>query len=467
MRRGEGRWSKYWFWVMVFVLIGKGSSEARLASQLSVSVGEEYTDNVFFSAQKQYDLITVVTPKLGLIYQPSPTSASRVTVDLNAPAEIFARHSELNNIGDRLSLRTRFDYPYSRRLSFSFTECLGRLGQARNGGYGDARRGEGFGGGENIGSSGGLGGGRGQGQSGGCGGSGGFGGAGSGGSQSLANEGELVTSGELLENNFEASGHFLTTPNLSLHGTYEWRYVAFIDAGGKETSHGGEIEASYSRWRQHNLRARYRIEFLTSRDGQTHMIHDVDLGDDFLSTQQIRLTPTLTLSAATGISLATGGGKFRLQHKLNVRLLKIWRTAAFEIGVRRGLTGSFGVGGPSFTTSFFSHFTISLTRRLNTFVSADYSMFDTDQQKFNTFVAGAGIQYNIFYWLSASLAYTYRRADTEGSSSRSTLLQQGKADSSSVFVMLSAAFDIWPQVGFGRDLGGFQNPSSGSPSGTP
>ncbi|NOT54883.1 MAG: hypothetical protein HOP18_09785 [Deltaproteobacteria bacterium] len=461
MKRG-----RCWLWVVVFVLIGRASAEARLASQLSLSVGEEYTDNVFFSAQKQHDLITVVTPTLSLIYQPSATSGSRFTVDINAPAEIFARHSELNNIGDRLSLRARFSYPYSRRLSFEFTECLGRLGQARNGGIGDVRRDEGSGSGGGSGSSGGFGGGRGQGQSGGCGGGGGFGGGESGSSQSLGNEGELVTSGELLENNFEASGRFLTTPNLSLRGMYEWRYVSFIDTGGRETSHAGEFEATYSRWRQHNLRARYRIEFLKSRNGETDMIHDVDIGDDFLSTQQIRLTPTLTLSASTGISLATGGGKFRLGNKSDVRLFKLWQTAAFEIGMRRGLTGSFGVGGPSFTTSFFSHFTISLTRRLNAFVAADYSMFDTDEEDFNTFIAGAGFSYNIFYWLSANLAYSYRRATPEGNSLSSTSSLQGKSNSNTVFLMFSAAFDLWPNLGLGRHLNQ-SLPLSSSPSETP
>ena len=147
MSHWEERRGGCWLWVMVIILIGKGSAEARFASQFSLSTGEEYTDNVFFSENKQSDFITVITPTLGLIYQPSSTSASKFTADLNVPAEIFARHSELNNIGDRLSLRTRFNYPYSRRLSFVFTDCLGRLGQARNGGFGDARQGEGFGGG--------------------------------------------------------------------------------------------------------------------------------------------------------------------------------------------------------------------------------------------------------------------------------------------------------------------------------
>ena len=73
-----------WVWGLAFVLIGSGNSEARLASQLSLSVGEEYTDNVFFSERKQHDLITVVTPRLRLIYQPSSVSASRLTQDLRS-----------------------------------------------------------------------------------------------------------------------------------------------------------------------------------------------------------------------------------------------------------------------------------------------------------------------------------------------------------------------------------------------
>jgi len=460
MSHWEERRGSCWLWVMVLILMGKGSAEARFASQFSLSTGEQYTDNVFFSENKQYDFITEITPTLRLIYQPSAIPASMLTADINAPAEIFARHSELNNIGNRLSLRTQFNYPYSRRLSFAFTDCLGRLGKARNGGSGDARSGDGSGGGGTIGSL------AGQGQSGGCGGSGGFGGAGSGGSQSLANEGELVTTGEVLENTFDASSTFLATPTLTLRGAYKWRYIAFFDEGGKETSQGGEFEASYSKWQQHNLRAKFRIEFLKSRDGENDTIFDIDAGDDFLSTRQIQLTPTLTLSAATGISLSTGNSKFRLEHKLNARLVKLWRTAQFEVGVRRGLTGSFGVGGPSFTTSFFSHFTVLLTRRLNAFASVDYSMFNTDQQNFNTFIAGAGISYNIFYWLSANLAYTYRRANPEGSSSNSNSSLQGKTDSNAVFLFLSATFDIWPHLGLGRGQGGFQASPAASPGGT-
>jgi hypothetical protein len=94
-------------------------------------------------------------------------------------------------------------------------------------------------------------------------------------------------------------------------------------------------------------------------------------------------------------------------------------------------------------------------------------MFDTDRQNFDTFIASAGIRYNIFYWLSANLVYTYRRATPDGSSLNSTSSFQGKSDSNAVFIVLSAAFDIWPHVGFGRNLGGLQNFPSASPSEIP
>ena len=444
---------------MVFILIGKGSAEARFASQFSLSAGEQYTDNVFFSEPKQYDFITVITPTLGLIYQPSSTSASKFTADLNVPAEIFARHSALNNIGDQLSLRSRLDYPYSRRLSFELTDCLGRLGKARNGEFGNTQGG-GFGGTGSLGNF------SGRGNSGGCGGSGGFGEGGllSRGNQSSLNEAGLITTGETIENSFDANGQFLYTPNLTFRSLYQWRYLAFIDAGGKEMSHAGAIEGRYSGWLHQNLSARFTLEYIKSRNGDTNLVPNIDIGDDFISSRKIQLTPTLTLSVSNGIGLLTQS-KFPIKHNLNVSLMKLWQRATFQTDVRRGITGSYGASGPSYTTSFFSNFTILLTRRLNMFASVGYSMFDTDQGNFNTFIAGAGIRYNIFYWLSVNLAYTYRRANPEGGSLNSTSSLQGKTDSNAVFIMFSAAFDIWPHLGLGRGQYGIQAFPAAPPGG--
>jgi hypothetical protein len=185
-------------------------------------------------------------------------------------------------------------------------------------------------------------------------------------------------------------------------------------------------------------------------------VHDIDVGDDFLTSREIRLTPTLTVFAATGLSLATGDSDFRLVHKLDLSLTRVWQTATFAIGVRRGLTGSFGVSGPSFTTNFFSYFNTQLTRRLTGIASTSFSLFDTDDSDFKVFQVQVGMQYWVMSWLSANLAYNYSWLDPESSSADSSassgFLRNAKTDSNSVFLSLAAYFDLWPNLSLARGV---------------
>ena len=150
-RRREhlNKWEMWLLGSAVILLIFCGKAEARFASRFSLAVGEEYSDNIFFSENKTHDFITVLNPTLSFIFQPPFRPNSQLTVDLSAPAEFFARHSDLSNFGDRLSLKANYSYPYSSRLNFTFTECLGRRGETRTGGFDDLR-----GGGRGIGSTG-------------------------------------------------------------------------------------------------------------------------------------------------------------------------------------------------------------------------------------------------------------------------------------------------------------------------
>src|SRR5262249_47876742 len=155
--------------------------------------------------------------------------------------------------------------------------------------------------------------------------------------------------------------------------------------GGTETVHSLSAEGSYQIWRQHSLRVHYTISLLHSRDGQDSIINDIDFGDDYLNTQEIHFSPTLTMRIASGIAFRTtgnggstgsggsggssntGNSKFGLSPKLTVEVTKIWPTASWVGGVRKGITGSFGVAGPSDTTSFFTTFSLVLTRSLTMF----------------------------------------------------------------------------------------------------
>jgi hypothetical protein len=242
----------------------------------------------------------------------------------------------------------------------------------------------------------------------------------------------------------------------------------FLGSGGRETAHSFNIEGNYRFRRQHNFRVRYRISLLQLRDGTDDIIHDFDIGDDFISQREIRLTPTLTLRASTGISLASGNSgenKFRLENRLNVELIRVWRTAQLTMGVNRGLTGSYGVSGPSFTTRFFSRFSIQVSQRLAGFAGAEYSLFDAEDADFKTLQAFLGLQYWFTSWLSANLAYSYWWTGSQSGSLAQESLGSGDTDSHSVFLFFAVHFDIWPNFGLARDgAGSFSSPALRSPA---
>jgi hypothetical protein len=430
-------------------------ARAGFASRFSLSVGKEYNDNIFFSEKKEDDFITSMTPTWTLIYKPPSSTSPTFTAGLSSSAEIFARHSDLNNFGENLALYTDYTYHYSPRLTFDLRERLERRSESRTGSFGN------FGGG-GLGGFGGLGSFGDPGSLGGLGGLDSFGDPGGlGGSRGLPREitgsslreGDLVSRGDRLENEFEGWGRFRYTPTVALGAGYSWGYITFLDEGGRETSHSMGIEGSYQRWRKHNLRARYEISLIKSRNGKNNIVHDLDLGDNYIATR-IQLTPTLTVSASSGIALLTEeSGDFRVENRLNLALVKIWRTALFTAGIRRELTGSYGVSGPSFTTSFFNYLNIRLTRHLTGIMGAHFSLFDTDDADFKVFQTLAGVQYWITSWLSAGLLYSYRWLDPEGGADTTGFLRRAKTDSHSVFVSFSAHFDIWPNVGLARGMG--------------
>ncbi len=452
---------------------------ASWASRFSIATGELYSDNIFFSEDKKSDLVTQVTPALSLAYKPTGQTRPTFTMNLSSAAEVFASHSDLNNVGDNIWMQSRYLYPYSPRLEFTISDALLRRSESRTGGSGDfgSRGGIGGGVGGVGGGVGGAGGGLGGGGSelggagvsglGGFGGVRGLGGGGSncGGSSSIRSErnsvgldnrgagledGDLVSRGERLEHQLSGDASFRYSPITSFRGGYCWNTIWFFDQGGKETAHTVNVEGTYRRWRQHNLRARYQITFLRSRDGKNDILHDFDIGDDFLSQREIRLTPTLTVRAATGISLASSGSgnsKFRLEHKFNLDVIKVWRTMQLTVGVRRGLTGSYGVSGPSFTTHFFGRFLIYLTERLQGGVGAEYAMFDAEDAEFKTLRAFLGLQYWLTSWLSTNVMYSYQRVEPDSGAAATGVLGSSTIDSNIIFITLAVHFDLWPRFG--------------------
>ena len=422
--------SAFYLSVVLAILVVPTSAWAAFASQFSLLVGEEYNDNIFFERKKEHDFVTVIRPTLHLYYAPAGQAAPTLTLNISPTGLIYARNSELNDFGfsDTSDITGGYTYFYSPRLTFSFSERFGRQGDTRLAGLG--------GGFQNpltpttpppVGAP--L-------------------------PQSRSNLGDFISNGGQLVNNFAFQGNFLYRPDISINGGYSNSYIKFLQAGGSDWSQSFFIRGVYN-WRQeHNLHIGYSATVFNSRNGDDGIVHNFDFGDDYFTSQQMRieLTPTLVLSASTGLSINTSTSGPAVANNSTVTLTKLWETAALTAGLRKGLTPSFGISGVSDTTSFFAGFNIQLAEKLFGLASMDYSFYDTDDVNFKTLDTSATLQYVITTWLSSSLSYRYRNIHSGAGASRTDLLSRGTVDGSSVFLSITARFDLWPNLGLSRSL---------------
>ncbi len=398
-------------------------TEAQLASQFSLSIGEEYNDNIFFSKQKEHDFITQITPNFSITYQPPVARASTLTLNIAPTAQIFARHTERNNFGRNLTISGDYSYPFSPRLTFTVAESLRLQGVTRTVGVG-ANSGNPLPSTPTAPPSPTL--------------------------TTAQNLGNFISNRNTLSNNFAIQGNYLFAPNINFSGGYSNGYTRFIDTGGSDISNSINVRGIYKWQEDHNLHAGYRVGLIRSRNGGNNVIHDFDIGDDYFSSRQIQLTPTLTLSGSTGISVNSGGSGPRLANNSTVTLIKIWEQASFTAGARKGLTGSFGVSGVSDTLTLFSSFNMRVSERLSALATIDHSRFDTDDTDFNTLQASLDLQYALTSWLCPSLRYSHRRRASD-SGARNANLQIGQnVHGNSVFLTLSANFEVWPNQSLSR-----------------
>lgn len=405
----------------VFAVLLVKEAEAQFGTRFSLSIGEEYNDNIFFEKEKEHDFITSISPTLSLFYGPPGHPIPTFTANLTPVGEIFARHSENTNFGDNVRFDAGYTYYYSPRLTLHASDVLRRLGKTRTGGQaisppslpatalpppGEPRPPPS--------------------------------------SQKVA---DFVSRGEELTNNFSLQGAYRYDPNIDFLADYDLGYTSFIDRGGNEVSHSVGVRTVYKRGEEHNLNLGYRISIIKSRNGDHNIVHNVDVGDDYFSLLKIQLTPTLTVSARTGVALNTGDEGPSVANSTNVTLTKVWETASLDVGVNKGLTPSLGISGISDTTSFFTNFKVRLTEFLTGIARVEYSLFDTDDVNFNTFQASAELRYRITNWLSSNLRYAHGWRDAGAGADSTDLLTRSKINSNSVLLGFTTYFNIWPNFG--------------------
>jgi hypothetical protein len=412
---------------------------AAFASQFSLSIGEEYSDNIFFSKDKTSDFVTIITPTLSLYYAPIGQATPSLSLNLSPSGQIYARNSDLNNFGfSNSSMNGGYTYQYSPRLTFSFSENFQRQGDTRL--LGSVGTGSQlpltptapFPEGGTIPNS------------------------------SSQNLKDYTSGGDQLSNNFAFQGNFRYRPDISISGGYSNNYAKFITQGGSDLSQTFSLRGIYNWKQEHNLHAGYSVSIVNPRNGDNGVIHDFDFGDDYFTSQvyKVQITPTLSLAGSTGLSFNTSGSGPRVANNTSLTVIKLWETASLAGGVRKGLTPSFGISGVSDTTNVFVNFTMQLAERLSATANSNFAYYDTENVNFKTLQVSAGIYYVINSWMSSGLSYSYRATYGGAGANNSDLIEKGTVSGSNVFLGITARFDIWPNTGLARS-----NPfTGGAPS---
>lgn len=411
--------------ITIFLLLSAGlavDAVAGFASRFSLSLGEEYSDNIFFENKKEHDFVTVIKPTFSILYAPFGQTIPIFKADFTPEGQIFARHSEETNFGKNITFNSEYTHFYSPRLTFNVMDTLQRLGPTRSGESGFER-------GSILPPPGG----------------------GTGGPPSLQRFGDFVSHGNEVRNQISLRGAYIQNPNVSFVGDYAFGYTSYIDQGGSDIWHRVGARGVY-KWRdEHNLHFGYGVDIIKTRDGDNNIVHNIDVGDDYFSSLKLKLDPTLTIFGSTGIGIITGSGGARLANRINLTVTKLWQSATLSVGVNKGITPSLGVAGVSDTTSFISNFNARLTELLSAYIRSDFSFFDTETGNFKTFSASTGVRYRILSWLSSELRYAHRWQDDAGSAATSTnFVQRGRINSNSIALTFTADFDVWPNTGFAR-----------------
>jgi hypothetical protein len=425
-------------WVCAFALffgvIVSGSISddcwAAFASNYSMSLGEQFTDNVFFTKDKSSDFITLITPTLNLLYAPQGATVPTVNLSISPQGQIFARHGDLNNFGRRMSMNAGYAEQLTPRMNLYFSDALSRDGASRTGGIGGGgllgtpTSGNGIGSVPN--------------------------------SQNLQN---FTSVGDVVTNIVAARAKFLYQPNISFNADYTNNFTKYLSEGGSTIYNQIGARGIYNFRQDHNIHAGYYVAVYNSRNGDNDVIHNLDIGDDYFSNVQVRLSPTLTIAFSSGLSFKSGSDGTGIANNTNLTITKLWETAALQGGMRKGLTPSYGISGISDTTTFFSDFDSRITDRLTARVNVSYSLWNTDDENFKTFQAVAGLQYAINSWLSSNLNYGFYStnggsgAGNCGSGSANDIcIPKGTVNANTVWFTLTANFNLWPNPGLSRGI---------------
>ena len=368
----------------------------------SVSVSEQYNDNVFFDDQGAEDFVTSIHEGLSLSYQRPRLSLSLSTGN---SSQLYARQTQENSAtGAQYGTLTAASQP-SERLSLTLSDSMARVDRTRNG-------------------------------------------SAPGSSSELpaaeqpspdAQASVLLSRGSALTNSFGSSASYLLAPRWTAGLTYNNSLSDFSDPGGSDITNRFGLSLGYA-WRPTtSISVFYSYSRFDTQNFPHTQSHNPALGFSH------RFDPTWSVSASTGIyvrsPLTSGRGvSTTVGPTFSASVTKLFERASLVGGAAQQITGSGGVAGASTTLSAFLGYQAQLLEKVSGSLYASYGHFDTDQTTYE-FVTGTAVLSMPFWrYFRGGLSYSYRWRDNTQATANTTA---GVVDGNLVQLYVSASYPVW------------------------
>ena len=368
----------------------------------SLSLSEQYNDNVFFDDRGVDDFVTSIHEGLSLSYQRPRLSLSLSTGN---SSQLYARQTQENSAtGAQYGTLTAASQP-SERLSLSLSDTMTRVDRTRN--------------------------------------------SAAPGSAPIppgteqpppeAQASVLLSRGSALTNSFFGSASYLLAPRWTGGVTYSNSLSDFSDPGGSDITNRTGLSLGYA-WRPTtSISAFYSYSRFDTQNFPHTQSHNPGLGFSH------QFDPTWSLSASSGVyvrsPLASGRGvPTEVGPTFNVTATKLFARGSAFGGAAQQITTSGGVAGASTTLSAFLGYQTQLLEKVSGSLNGTYGHFDTDQTTYEFVTASAALSVSFWRYFRGGLSYSYRWRD---STQATTTTTAGVVDGNLVQLYVSASYPVW------------------------
>lgn len=373
----------------------------------SVTLSEEYNDNIYFLPNKTYDFITRLRLGANLSYN---TENSTTNSFLGTSAVYLARSANTTvNLAEAQRANLSTSYRWSPRLSFSIANALARVNDTRDIGFVT--------------------------------GGGGFLPPPQGENDPADNNNDvnvLLPRGSAFTNSFNVGANYALAPRWSLGLAYGNGVSNFTEPDDTDLTQRWSGRLGYQLTPALSVGGGFAYSRFNSNTSPDVEGYTATVGGNYQISELWNAFGAIGGSVRRGLEPGAGGTSGSTT--FNVGLNRQFDRSFLTVGAQQGLTPGAGIVGASVTLGAYAAYGIQLTARLNGAASAAYTHFDGTTGKFQVVTARASLAYPIWETVSAAFVYVFRSYDITDAPPGST---SGDINANAVRIQLVWSEPLW------------------------